>query len=799
LGRLLALVAALIAAAVIAWTGERTPAPQPITAPAASFSADRAMADIVAFASVPHPVGSPADRAARDYLVGRMTALGLQPQVHPGVGIDQPKFAPNFLLGGSVENIIGVLPGKDPAAPAVALMAHYDSVPASTGASDDAAGVASALEIVRAIKARGVPARDVILVITDGEEAGLLGAEAFFGRDPMAKRIGFVFNMEARGDAGRVQMFQTGDGNGDAIRLMMATAPRPVASSLTGFIYKYMPNDTDFTVSRRAGVAGLNYAFIGNQFDYHSPSSVPATQDRGTLQDMGDQVLATARAVAFAPGLPALTPDLVYSQTPGGITLAYPPWAGWAIIAGAAALLLWGVIRARRVEAFPWLDLARGAGGLIFAVVGAIAVLHFARRATGVTLGFMPQRFLLAQAPLWEAAVMLTGLGVLLMAAAELARGRRKAALLPLATGIGCCLFGGIDQMGLGLGVTASVIGFLAYGRAASRPGAWAGVLTLGLILAALAQALAPPAAFVVAWPLALACLAAAATGLAVRKGPGSLILLGLTAAIGAAFAASFAHAAYLSLDLMELQALAVLVAVMPVWPLAQTEEGAPPARLLGPILIIAGLAITVAVRFNHPYDARHPQATYVGYQLDQDKRQAWRYSDMPQRTAWSDAVMTPNEASGSGGKIGKLKVGLRGRMVDAAPAPYIDLPAPGLTFAKGADGRLTVHIAPPPGVRVMQLRLTANTAATLVGAGGVPLRLTMKPGGDTLIQWVAATKGFDLVIQPGGPGKLTLNYDATLERWPDTVPPLPKRPVGLMPFDLSDSTVMEGARTWSW
>jgi len=45
------------------------------------------------------------------------------------------------------------------AAPAVALMAHYDSVPASTGASDDAAGVASALEIVRAIKARGVPAR----------------------------------------------------------------------------------------------------------------------------------------------------------------------------------------------------------------------------------------------------------------------------------------------------------------------------------------------------------------------------------------------------------------------------------------------------------------------------------------------------------------------------------------------------------------------------------------------------------------------------------------------------------------
>ena len=128
-----------------------------------------------------------------------------------------------------MENLVGVLPGKDRAAPAVALMAHYDSVPASTGASDDAAGVASALEIVRAIKARGVPARDVIVLITDGEEAGLLGADAFFARDPLAKRIGFVFNMDVRGSAGRVQMFQTGDRNGGAIRLLMANTPRPVA------------------------------------------------------------------------------------------------------------------------------------------------------------------------------------------------------------------------------------------------------------------------------------------------------------------------------------------------------------------------------------------------------------------------------------------------------------------------------------------------------------------------------------------------------------------------------------------
>ena len=230
------------------------------------------------------------------------------------------------------------------------------------------------------------------------------------------------------------------------------------------------------------------------------------------------------------------------------------------------------------------------------------------------------------------------------------------------------------------------------------------------------------------------------------RKGPGSLILLGLTAAIGAAFAASLAHAAYLSLDLMELQAMALLVAVMPLWPLAQTEEGAPPARLLGPALIIAGLAITLAVRFNHPYDARHPQATYVGYELDQDKHQAWRYSQAPERTAWSDAVLTAG-----GGKIGKRKFGARGRLIDAAPAPYIDLPTPGLTFAKGADGRLTLHVTPQPGVRVIQLRLTANTAATLVEAGGAPLHMVMTPGGDTNLQWSGCAPGLRPWSDPAG------------------------------------------------
>jgi hypothetical protein len=794
MGRLLALFAALIAAGLIAWSGELTPKPQPATAAATTFSAERAMADIVGMASVPHPVGSAADAASRDFLVARMTALGLGPQVHPGVGIYQPKRAPDVIALGNVENIVGVLPGRDRSAPAVALMAHYDSVPGSTGASDDAAGASSALEIVRALKAKGVPARDVIVLLTDGEEAGLLGASAFFRDDPMAKRVGFLFNMEARGSSGRVQMFQTGDGNGDAIRMMAAKAPRATASSLTGFIYKYMPNDTDFTVSKAAGVPGLNYAFIGHQFDYHAASSTPATQDRGTLQDMGDQVLATAQAVAFAPALPAKTPDLVYSQTPGGLTLFYSPMTGWLIVAGAAALLAWAVARARKAQAFPWLDLARGAGGLLFAVLSGAVVLHLARKATGAAVGYFEQRVLLAQAPLWETAVLLLGAGVVLWAVAHMARGRRTAAIVPLLAGLATCLFGSLDKIGLGEGVIAALIGLAIFGRPTSRPGGWAGALLLGLFLAAVAQALAPPAAFIFAWPVAWAALAAATTAAGAHRGRGALVVLALFAAMGLAFAASFAHASFLSLDLMELQVLPLIIVALSAWPLAQTEEGAPPARLLGPVLVLIGLVITVAVRFNHPYDARHPDLTDVTYDIDQTAHKAWRMSYAPQLNAWSRAVLTTG-----GAKVGKRPAGRGNLPTDAAPAPYIELPAPEITSTPDTTGQLILHVAPPPGARLIDLKFRPNTAATIVAAGGVPIRFPLKPGADSLLRWSAAQKGFDVVIRPGGPGKLSVGYSAIIEQWPAAAPPLPPRPRDVMAFDTSDSTEVEGSRTFSW
>ena len=794
MGRLLALLAALIAGGLLAWASQLTPAPAPASADAAGFSAARAMTDVRAIAVTPHPMGSAANLQVRDHLVARMTTLGLAPRVSREAAFTSREGRNGLRIdGGYVENIVGVLPGRDRAAPAAALMSHYDSVPSSPGAADDAAGVASALEIVRAIKARGVPARDVMVVITDGEEAGLLGAEAFFRKDPAARHIGFALNMETRGGGGRVQMFETSDRNGEVIALLRRAAERPSSSSLSVFLYRHMPNDTDFSLAKAAGVQGMNFAFIGRQFDYHSPTATPANLDAGALQDMGGQVLSAAAALAFAPQLPARAPDAIHSQVAGDVLLAYGPTTGWLILAAAAGLLTVGWVRARRAEKFPLSDVVRGAGGLLFVALSAAAILHFARRAVGVDVGYLEQRFLLAEPRLWEAAVMLLAIGLLLAAAAELARGRRKIALLPLAAGLAGSLFGGFDLVGLVIGAGAALVGAAACGRRVSRPPAWAGVLILGLILGVAAMVFAPAISFAIAWPLALACLGAALTSLACGRGPVSLTILGLLAALGLGWIGGMAHMAHLGLDLPEVLTVPLVMATLLIWPLAHPTEGAPPERLIGPLTITAGLVVLAIARWHHPYDARHPQASQVAYELDQDAGKAWRVSSTPDLPDWSREVLTTEGATPARRRSWAL-----GRL-DAAPAPYLAQPAPEITLTALGNGRLRLHVQPPPGARTLDLRLQPNTAVFLEEIAGVPARAGLSPVRWTRLRWEAAQPGLDLVIRAAGPGRLQVDYAATLEAWPTAAAPLPARPADVMPFGQSDSTVVTGGRRLSW
>ncbi|MBS0361454.1 MAG: hypothetical protein JSR98_08735 [Proteobacteria bacterium] len=273
------------------------------------------------------------------------------------------------------------------------------------------------------------------------------------------------------------------------------------------------------------------------------------------------------------------------------------------------------------------------------------------------------------------------------------------------------------------------------------------------------------------------------------------LAVLAVTTALGVSFAATFAHASYLSLDLPELQTLTVLIAAFGLWPLAQPDEGAPPARLVGPILILAGLAATAAVRLNHPYDARHPEATDVVYQVDQDRKQAWRVSVLPALAPWSAEVLKTGGAA-----LTKLESWRFNGPVDAAAAPYVDYPPAQIALAKGANGDVTLHVVPPAGARTIGLHLSSNTVAAVTAIGGAATQLPIPPTKSAAFSVAAPpAEGFDVTVHPAGPGKLTVDYAAVLDDWPKAAAPLPKRPANVMPFDTSDGTVLTGTRSLSW
>ncbi|HXQ72976.1 MAG TPA: M28 family peptidase, partial [Pyrinomonadaceae bacterium] len=248
-----------------------------------TFSAGRAVRHLSVIAEKPHPMGSAAHRVVQDYLVKQLSDAGLEPQVQTATVITE-KGAP--LQIASVANVVARLKGTG-GGKAVLLVAHYDSVLTSFGASDDGMAVASLLETLRALKTGAPLKNDVIILFTDGEENGLLGARAFVNEHPWAKDVGVVLNFDARGNSGPVMMFETTDNNGWLIEQLADASPFPTAHSLSYEIYRLLPNDTDMTVFKRAGMSGLNFANIDGINHYHTPLDNLAGVDQNSMQHQG--------------------------------------------------------------------------------------------------------------------------------------------------------------------------------------------------------------------------------------------------------------------------------------------------------------------------------------------------------------------------------------------------------------------------------------------------------------------------------------------------------------------------------
>ncbi|MEL6431848.1 MAG: M20/M25/M40 family metallo-hydrolase, partial [Planctomycetota bacterium] len=326
--------------------------------------------------------GSAAHAAARARLVSACERLGLETEVQSTtVTVARARTV------ATVHNVVARRDGlADRGAEdrhAICVMAHYDSVAAGPGIGDDLAGVAAILEAARALEARGGLQRDLILLFTDAEEQGLLGAQAFAEQHPFADEVGVVVNVEGRGANGPSRMFETGPGNGWSVEALGDVARAPSATSVSAEIYRRMPNGTDFTVWIERGVPGLNYAFIGDIHAYHTPLDGLSRLSAGSLQHHVDNVVDAVTALDRTPfpEAGAATSDAVFLDLPTGNLVHASPRS---VRLASGLVLLLAVLSAAFTAS------RRGVRSVVGGVAAALAVLvalPLAAHATRAGLG----------------------------------------------------------------------------------------------------------------------------------------------------------------------------------------------------------------------------------------------------------------------------------------------------------------------------------------------------------------------------------------------------------------------------
>lgn len=316
----------------------------------------------------PHPVDSAANRALGQRLIDALQSAGYRPEVQEATSCSEA-----MRTCARVRNIIAVSEGSA-AGKAVLVASHYDSVPAGPGASDNAAGVAIMVESARLLKQRPAGKNSIVFLFTEGEEAGLLGAQAFASHHPRMSDVVAVVNVEARGTSGQSILFETGRANGKLIGEFAAAAKRPLTSSLLATAYGLMPNDTDLSVFKSRGLQGLNFANGEGSSYYHTPLDNLRHIDAGTLQAQGDNIHELLKRLADADlRADGAASDAVYSDVLGFGVLQWPTHWGPFIAVGLLLAFAAAALRLRKRGALAGRGVARGIVGFVLSpVVGGV-------------------------------------------------------------------------------------------------------------------------------------------------------------------------------------------------------------------------------------------------------------------------------------------------------------------------------------------------------------------------------------------------------------------------------------------
>jgi Peptidase family M28 len=697
----------------------RAPAVQPASAPAEVFSAERAWEHLKNLAVRPHPVGSDEHRRVRDEIVTRVRALGYEPVVEEGVGLARGVLSWTGAVA-QVANVVVRIPGSAPSRPVV-FAAHYDSVAAGVGAADDMVGVVALLETLRALKSVPAPKNDLIFLFTDGEEVGLVGAEAYLARHPEAKELGVFVNFEARGTRGPTLLFETGRDNRWLIEQLVDAGAPIFASSYSYEVYRRLPNDTDYTVFRKEGVPGLNFAFIHGAVGYHTEEDSLERLDTRSLQHHGELALALARRLGQvdfqAPRPPG---DAVYFNLLGQRWMVYP--GAWVQpLLGLVALLVLAALGLgwQRGKMKP-IGLAKAFGIQLGAVLAAGALAYFA----GGLLFPVPFNF-----RVWSngSAIAWT-----------------LAALSFLALGAGWVLDRTLRQK----------IGGFAIG---------AGGALLWLLFALMVSLVAPGASYLFVVPLGLQALGLLFVALGRTDDPARMPVLGVAGFAVAAVATALLWAPTLALVAVGLLtggaapvvALAVLLMIL-LSPQLGLIRTVPFAWLIPTGLFLTGAVFLIGVSARSRFTPESPRPTSLFYALDADKGEATWASFDSRLDDWSRRVLPPKPER----KPLPEFVGFN-RPLAVGPAPVLPLAPPELDVlaretTSGGGRRYHLRVRSPLSGDRMRLRF-GSESDLVVQTGGRVLDCVRVPNQPrdpkrcAFLFYAAPPEGLELVVETTG------------------------------------------------
>ena len=744
-------VALLLGAfAAISLLALEPPEPLPASAQASEFSAERAFSHVEQIAERPHPVGSTANAEVRDYLVGQLEDLGLRPTVQEATSARTKEGTASIAR---VHNIHARIPGSSPTGHVV-LVAHYDSVPRGPGAADDGAGVAAILEIARAIISSSPPRNDIDIVFTDAEEPWLLGAQAFVREGRLDPQRSVVLNLEAGGTSGPALMFESSRDNATLIPAL-ASAQRPIAGSGWEACYQLLPNDTDFTVFRDAGFAGMNFSLVEGSARYHTPEDSPANLDQASLQHMGATVLATAHHFAGQDlGVPR-GGSLTYFTVLGEL-VHYPQQLAVPLAVLAAVVFVATLLYARK----------RGARGVGWAAVSFLGLLVV---TTALGIGVWQVLRLLhpgygsfhtgdTYRPEWYAAGLLALTAALTVAWYLLMRRRHAPEELTLAT--------------------------------------WAWFVVLAILTAAFV----PGAAFLFSWPPLVGSLVLAA---AIRWGgqeqawrylalsaaalPAVVLLVPLVDllfSLGLAFASGPLFITVL-----------VLVTALPVLDLLALRHAwlvPVAAAMVGLVLITAGLRIDT-------FDDEHPRQTRLVYALDADRERAWWLSADPQPAPWTDRYVDTERIEDDDRFPDSPSLSLSSRYY-SGPASVARIEPPDVTVRRSdrdGDTRvLRLRVTPGEGSRIALYADTRSHTVTAATVDGISVEEAPGQRQDTdptkwgFVFHTVPPEGIDVTLELRGEGPLPLRVIGYRDGLPQ-VPELTPRPDDLTWSGTSSNLTM--------